>query len=80
MLYMFYMIYMIYMPLGQVSSMYLHECIEGFIDHGHQHSVHNEAWPVIGVAHSLTQVLSKAVGSMVDLIAGTPALLTTYVR
>ena len=26
---------------------YLHECIEGFIDHWHQHTVHNEARPVL---------------------------------
>ncbi len=53
--------------------MYLHERIEGFIDHRHQHSVHNEAWPVVGVAHSLAQVLCKAIGSLMDLFASTPA-------
>ncbi len=60
--------------------MYLHERIEGFIDHRHQHSVHNEAGSVIGVAHSLAQVLCKAISSLVDLIASTPASLSMYVR
>ena len=60
--------------------MYLHERIEGFIDHGHQNSVHNEARPVIGVAHSLAQVLCKATGSLVDLFASTPATLSMCVR
>ncbi len=59
--------------------MYLHERIEGFVDHRHQKSVHNEAWPVIGVAHSLAQVPCKAVGSLVDLIASTPASLSVCV-
>ncbi len=67
-------------PLGQVSSMYLHERIEGFIDHRHQHSVHNEAWPVIGVAHSLAQVLCKAIGSLVNLFASAQASLSMNVR
>ena len=65
------------MPLAQ--GMYLHERIEGFIDHRHQNSVHNEAWPVIGVAHSLAQVLCKAVGSLVDLFASTPASLSVCI-
>lgn len=75
-----YKVYVHHTPLGQVSSMYLHERIEGFIDHRHQHSVHNEAGSVIGVAHSLAQVLCKAISSLVDLIASTPASLSMYVR
>ena len=66
-------VFMWYMPFGQASRMYLHQRIEGFIDHRHQHSVHNEAWPVIGVAHCLAQVLCKAIGSLMDLFASTPA-------
>ena len=36
---------------------HLHQGVERFIDHGHQHSVDDEAWPILRPNHSLSQVL-----------------------
>ena len=49
------------------EACHLHQCVEGFIDHGHQHTIHNEAWPVVGHTDRLAQMLRKAVGGLVNL-------------